>query len=37
MYETKFIVSSSDNIFYIQLHCFTHHAMLNQMLYYTIR
>ena len=32
----KFIVSSSDKIFYIQMHCFTHKSMLNQTLYYTI-
>src|SRR6218665_486698 len=32
----KFIVSSSNNIFYIQIHHFTQKTMPNQSLYYTI-
>src|SRR6218665_2934064 len=35
--KQKFIVSSSNNIFYIQIHHFTQKTMLNQSLYYTIR
>jgi len=34
---TKIIASSSNNIFYIQIHHFTQQTMLNQTLYYTIR
>src|SRR6218665_570114 len=33
----KIIASSSNNIFYIQIHLFTQQTMLNQPLYYTIR
>jgi|SRR6218665_629741 len=33
----KFIVSSCNNIFYIQIHHFTQQAMLNQSLYHTIQ
>src|SRR6218665_2353575 len=33
----KFIASSSNNIFYIQIHHFTQQTMLNQHLYYTIQ
>ena len=34
---TKFIVSSCNNMFYIQIHHFAHTTMLNQSLYYTIQ
>src|SRR6218665_1024308 len=37
VYIKKFIASSSNNIFYIQIHHFTQQTMLNQTLYYTIR
>jgi len=33
----KFIASSSNNIFYIQIHHFTQQTTLNQLLYYTIQ
>src|SRR6218665_655434 len=33
----KFIASSSNNIYYIQIHHFTQQTMLNQWLYYTIQ
>src|SRR6218665_993295 len=33
----KFIASSSNNIFYIQIHHFIEQTMLNQTLYYSIR
>src|SRR6218665_1506723 len=33
----KFIASSSNNIFYIQIHHFTQQTMLNQTLYYKIQ
>ena len=33
----KFIVSSSNNIFYIQIYHFMQQTMLNQWLYYTIQ
>src|SRR6218665_2832439 len=33
----KIIASSSNNIFYIQIHNFTQQTMLNQTLYYTIQ
>src|SRR6218665_539605 len=33
----KFIVSSSNNIYYNQIHHFMHQTMLNQWLYYTIQ
>src|SRR6218665_1296237 len=33
----KIISSSSNNIFYIQIHHFTQQTMLNQTVYYTIR
>ena len=36
LYIKKFIVSSSNNIFYIQIHHFTKQTMLNQQLHYTI-
>ena len=37
VYINKFIVSSSNNIFYIQIDHFTQKTMLNQTLYYKIR
>ena len=37
VYLNKFIASSSNNIFYIQIHHFTQKTMLHQKLYYTIR
>src|SRR6218665_837858 len=37
VYLKKLIVSSSNNIFYIQMHHFTQQTMLNQTVYYTIR
>src|SRR6218665_2169188 len=33
----KCIASSSNNIFYVQIHHFTHKTMLKQTLYYTIQ
>ena len=33
----KFIASSSNNIFYIQIHHFAQQTMLNQTVYYTIQ
>jgi len=33
----KFIASSSNNIFYIQIQHFTQQTMLNQTLYYTLQ
>src|SRR6218665_2348099 len=37
VYIKKIIASSSNNIFYIQIHHFTQQTMLNQTVYYTIR
>src|SRR6218665_858093 len=37
VYKKKFMASSSNNIFYIQIHRFTQQTMLNQWLYYTIQ
>src|SRR6218665_2752176 len=37
VYIKKFIVSSSNNIYYIQIHNFTQQTMLNQWLYYALQ
>src|SRR6218665_3936998 len=37
VYIKKFIASSSNNIFYIQIHRYTQQTMLNQTLYHTMQ